>query len=92
MKRNKHIVVPSDGTSCELCGEVAEVREHPTLTDKMLRQPFYYSRWYCCKNPMCKRTLFMLDEYRVLNKNAAARRFKSRQQEIADFTMPRFDF
>lgn len=37
--------------NCNKCKSILEERTHKVLTDKMLRQPFYYNRWYVC--PSC---------------------------------------
>jgi hypothetical protein len=39
-----------DGIPCPRCGEPTVIRQHHVITDKMLRQPFYYLRWYRCVN------------------------------------------
>jgi len=44
------------------------VREHGGLTEKQLKQPFYYSRWFYCTNKACKTTLIMPDRFRVFRK------------------------
>ena len=35
------------------------------LSDKIMRQPFYYARWYCCRNPECRTTTIMPQQFRV---------------------------
>lgn len=68
MKKDKrYIVVRNDDVRCR-CGHVAQAREHRELTTKQLRQPYYFSRWFNCLNPKCKTTIFMKDEYKVLNR------------------------
>lgn len=42
-----------------------QVREHAAITEKMLRQAVYYTRWYCCMNHQCRTTLVMPEEHRV---------------------------
>jgi hypothetical protein len=79
----KYNIVPSDGTVCPRCNEVAETRQHPVITEKQLKQPFYYRRWYNCKNENCKTTTFMLEGWKVKNKNAAALEFDARQEYAA---------
>jgi len=70
----------SDGTTCELCGSVAEVREHRQITAKQLNKAFYYSRWYYCNNPKCSRNVFMKKEHEVWNQNEAAAQVKMFEQ------------
>jgi hypothetical protein len=79
----KYNIVPSDGTTCPRCGVVAETRQHPVITEKQLKQPFYYRRWYNCKNEKCITTTFMLDDWKVVNKNGAAREMKEKQEYSA---------
>lgn len=38
---------------------------HAAITEKMLRQPFYYDKWFRCKNTQCGTTLIMLEEHKV---------------------------
>jgi hypothetical protein len=42
-----------------------EIRKHRFVTEKQLRQPFYYSQWYCCMNSKCRTTLVMPEEFKV---------------------------
>ena len=68
MAKKKHYrVVGYDGVPCPRCGRPTQIREHPHIGEKQLRQPFYYSRWFNCINNKCKTTLYMLDEYKVFN-------------------------
>ena len=34
-------IMPPDGIVCPRCNEVAETRQHPVITGKQLKQPFY---------------------------------------------------
>ena len=66
MKKKKFRVLEGErGDPCPRCGRDTEVREHTEITDKHLRQPVYYSRWFYCSYPHCKTTLIMPDRYRV---------------------------
>ena len=68
MKKNKsYIIVRNDDVRCR-CGVLAQAREHRELTTKQLRQPFYFSKWFNCLNQSCKTTIFMKDEYKVVNR------------------------
>ncbi len=71
-KKRRYEVISPDGTTCPRCGEVAETRKHVAITQKQLNQPFYFKRWYNCTNALCKTGIFMLDDWKVENKNAAA--------------------
>jgi hypothetical protein len=64
-RAQKRRVLPEDGIPCPRCGTTTEAREHTVITAKMLRQPFYYRRWYRCINPRCKTTMVMRDEDRI---------------------------
>ena len=63
--RKSNRVIAGVGPACSRCGEPTEVREHGEVTAKMLRQPFYFSRWYYCRNRECRTTLIMPDEFKV---------------------------
>ena len=60
-------IVGSSGDPCPRCGRATEIREHRYITAKELRRPFYYSRWFFCRNPRCKTSTIVLPEYRVSN-------------------------
>lgn len=66
-KRAKSYVVISDdgGVPCPRCGRPTQVREHAAITDKLLRQPYYFSRWFRCLYRDCKVTLIMVEKYKV---------------------------
>jgi hypothetical protein len=53
------------GDPCPRCGEPTQIREHAAITEKHLRQPFYYSRWFCCINPHCATKEIMPHRFRV---------------------------
>jgi hypothetical protein len=72
MMAKKYRVIEPDGTTCPRCDSVAETRVHAAITEKQLKQPFYYKRWYVCLNEHCKTNIFMLDDWKVKNKNGAA--------------------
>jgi hypothetical protein len=76
-KKKKHfVVIAGDGDPCPRCGRPTQIREHPEITDKQLRQPFYYSRWFNCINPTCKTTLVMPDRFRVFRNEETRKRFE----------------
>jgi hypothetical protein len=56
--------VSMDGPPCPRCGLPTEVREHKHITAKELARPFYYTRWYTCRNRRCRTTLIMSAEHR----------------------------
>lgn len=53
------------GPPCPRCGHDTQVRVHKRITDKLLRQPFYYSEWYYCSNKRCRTSLLMPDKFKV---------------------------
>lgn len=63
--KSKCKIVPGAGDFCPRCKLATQIREHKAITQKHLKQPFYYSRWFNCTNPECKTTLIMPDQYRV---------------------------
>lgn len=81
MKKKHYKVVMPDGTTCPRCGEEAETRTHTEITSKQLSQPFYYKYWYNCAKRDCKTTIFMLEDWKVWNKNASAQNFKLLQED-----------
>lgn len=67
-KRKKYRVIDNVGIPCPRCGRKTQAREHLVITSKHTqRQPFYYSRWFCCVNNRCRTTLIMLEEFKVTN-------------------------
>jgi ssDNA-binding Zn-finger/Zn-ribbon topoisomerase 1 len=53
------------GAPCPRCYKPMTVFEHGEMTEKLLRQPDYYSRWYRCDNPNCKTKQVMPQEFKV---------------------------
>jgi hypothetical protein len=81
-------VISGTGIPCINCGEITELRYHKEITPKLLAQPFYYSKWYNCKNPDCRTTIFMEDADKVFNKGKTTRgmlKMDERQQQNAFF-------
>jgi hypothetical protein len=70
MPRNMKIV-GFDGPPCPRCGYRTEVGEHVRVTKKELARPFYYTRWFNCRNRDCTTTPIMPDEFKVWNANPA---------------------
>jgi hypothetical protein len=63
----RHLVIPGRGDPCPRCGKATQIREHRAITDRELRRPFYYRRWFYCRNPRCRTTVIVHDRYRVFN-------------------------
>lgn len=59
-------VADETGPPCPRCGHDTEVRTHAEITEKLLRQPCYYSKWFYCRNPECKTTMLMPKKFLVL--------------------------
>lgn len=60
------------GVPCPRCGRATQIRAHDKITEKLLRQPYYYRRWFYCANQNCRTTLIMREEDRVYPKEPAA--------------------
>ena len=60
-----HLVVPGRGDPCPRCGRATEIRQHTRIGPTELRRPFFYSRWFYCRNPRCRTTVIVPDRYRV---------------------------
>jgi len=65
--RRKPIVIPGNGDPCPRCGVPMQIREPDRIGDGQLRQPFFYTRWFCCMNKQCKTTLVMPARYKEAN-------------------------
>ena len=75
-----YVVIGEAGPPCPRCSRPMQVREHDRIREKQLRQPFYYSRWFCCMHNDCRTTLVMRDEFKVWNSDQARRLEAIRQQ------------
>ena len=82
MARNMKII-GIDGPPCR-CGCPTEIRERKRITGKELARPFYYTRWYNCRNRDCTTTQIMPDEFKVWNANPA-------EQEVVTTPAPHHD-
>lgn len=79
------------GPPCPRCKHATAVREHPAITEKQLRQPFYYSRWYICRNPACKTTTIMPEEFRVYRDDDTRRKFEEKPEPFSDIALDVLD-
>ena len=68
----RYVIVSESGPLCPRCARPMEVREHDRIREKHLRQPYYYTRWFYCRNRNCKTTLVTQEMYKVWNDNQAA--------------------
>lgn len=80
MSKKRYRIVTDKGELCPRCQHPAQEREHAEIGDRELNRPFYYSKWWSCQNRQCATTIFMRDEHKVMNKNAAARQMRDRQE------------
>jgi hypothetical protein len=60
--------------ACPRCGKATQIREHRQVGEKLLQQPYYYSRWFYCVNKACPTKQIMREEHKVMNVGAAAER------------------
>ena len=74
-KKGSHLVIPGDGDPCPRCGRPMQIREHPQITAKHRRQPFHYSRWFCCIHNDCKTSTVMPPRYAVWHCSDEKRRY-----------------
>jgi hypothetical protein len=61
------VIVPGKGPLCPRCGWPTQIREHRDISERELRKPYYFRRWFRCINGRCKTTLIMPDEFKVRN-------------------------
>lgn len=61
------VVIPGDGDPCPRCGRPMEIRERGSVRDNVSRQPFYYTRWFCCMHADCKTNMVMPERYKIEN-------------------------
>ena len=58
-------VIRGEGMPCPRCGELTQIREHSTITERHLRQSYYFSRWFYCRNSHCAVTVHVTEEFKV---------------------------
>jgi hypothetical protein len=68
-RQQNYRVVGQHGVLCPRCRQPTEIREHILLTKRHLRQPYYFSRWFYCRNPSCPVTLHMSEAFKVRRPN-----------------------
>jgi hypothetical protein len=74
-RKGPHLVIPGDGDPCPRCGRPMQIREHPQITAKHRRQPFHYSRWFCCIHDDCKTSTVMPRRYVVWHCSGEKRQY-----------------
>lgn len=85
MKKKPYEVVDYEGLPCPRCGVLSETRKHKEITSKQRNQPFYYSVWFNCINTNCRTTIFMSEDYKVVNKNGAARALENYKRDREEY-------
>jgi len=65
MSKKNYKIIPGAGEICPRCKLATQIREHIEVTEKHLRQPFYYQRWFNCTNVKCPTTLIMPERFKV---------------------------
>lgn len=50
---------------CKKCGEEMEERSHRFLTNKLINQPYFFTKWYVC--PGCHNVQHF-EKYKIFNK------------------------
>jgi hypothetical protein len=58
-------VIHGEGVPCPRCGRSTQIREHAAITEWHLSQPYYFQRWFYCRNPNCSVTVHVLDEFKM---------------------------
>jgi hypothetical protein len=81
--KKRHLKVPGWGDPCPRCCQPTEIREHPEITEKHRRQPYYFTRWFYCTNPHCIVTLHMAERYKVWNGRAQTKAAAREDYEAA---------
>lgn len=65
----KSVITGKSENLCKHCESELVWKEHPKITKKELKRPFYFAQWeYCLK---CK-SVWLHEEDKVWNKNIAA--------------------
>jgi hypothetical protein len=63
--RRAGVVLDVSGPPCPRCQQLTQVRQHAMLTEKVIKAPFYFARWFRCINPACRVTLIMPPQFKV---------------------------
>ena len=89
-KQKSRLVENRERFCCPRCNSLTERFEHKQVTEKQLRQPFYYSQWFRCSNPQCQTIQIMRDQDRVWT-SARWKQRKQAPEEAAPFAWQRLD-
>jgi uncharacterized protein with PIN domain len=82
IKKNKSSVSIGEGQNCPKCFKPMERREHRNITDKILRQPYYYSEWDICKP--CGH-IQHYEHKKVFNNNEKTKEFLRKRAELEEY-------
>jgi len=67
-----------EGAECPHCHQRMERRKHKEITDKVLKQSYYFSQWDFCKT--CNHVQHY-DKYKVYNKNEKGFYSQAKEEE-----------
>jgi aspartate carbamoyltransferase regulatory subunit len=71
-KRRAYRIMPGAGVPCPKCKRPTQIREHKELTHKhLVKQPYYFTRWFYCRNTNCNVTAHMAEQFKVINPRAS---------------------
>ncbi len=51
---------------CKRCSKELEERTHSEITEKILKQPYYFSKWYVCRD--CN-FIQLVEKFKIKNNN-----------------------
>jgi hypothetical protein len=61
------VVIDACDAPCPRCGRRMQSRKHNFIGPKQLRQPFYFTRWFCCTYGDCRTTIVHKETFKVIN-------------------------
>lgn len=68
----KFKIIECEGVPCPRCHRPMQVREHTQITDKRLRQPYYFRRWFYCTHGDCGVRSYMIEAFKVRRRTTCA--------------------
>jgi uncharacterized protein with PIN domain len=77
MKYNKHNNYIDSNQLCKKCNLNMKEVTHKEITQKRLKQPFYFSKWYIC--PQCG-WMLNLEQDKIWNNNEYSHLLKETQE------------
>lgn len=91
MSRKNSKIVSFDGDPCPRCKRATTVYEHLAITEKQLKQSYYFTRWFCCANKHCSTTMIMSEQYKVQNGKTKPKQPKVSDTQIWGDTWEEYD-